>query len=131
MNMKNMKVGTRLALGYTLVLGLLAVIVGFGLLKMRDMQSQTTMITDVNNVQIALVATMRNSVSDRMIALRNMAILTDAQKMAKEAEQLRRLEAAYADAKAKLGKTFEDPLTTPEEKVSSPSCSKRRTPPCR
>ena len=117
MNMKNMKVGTRLALGYTLVLGLLAVIVGFGLLKMRDMQSQTTTITDVNNVQIALVATMRNSVSDRMIALRNMAILTDAQKMAKEAEQLRRLEAAYADAKAKLGKTFEDPLTTPEEKA--------------
>jgi len=117
MNMKNMKVGTRLALGYTLVLALLAVIVAFGLLKMRTMQSQTTMITDVNNVQIALVATMRNSVSDRMIALRNMAILTDEKKMAKEAEQLRRLEASYADAKAKLGKTFEDAVTTPEEKT--------------
>jgi len=117
MNMKNMKVGTRLALGYTLVLILLVINVGFGMLKMREIQDRMALITDVNNVQITLVGTMRDSVSDRMVGLRNMAILTDEKKMTKESEQLRRLDAAYADAKAKLGKTFEDPLTTPEEKA--------------
>ena len=117
MNLKNMKVGTRLAVGYTLVLGLLVTNVGLGMVKMHEIQNRMALITDVNNVQIDLAATMRNSVSDRMIGLRNMAILTDEAKMAKEVEQLRRLDAAYADAKAKLGKTFEDPVTTPEEKA--------------
>ena len=76
MHPTNMKVGTRLALGYALVLGLLAIIVGFGQLKMKEMQQHLKLITDVNNVEIALIGTMQESVSDRMIGLRNLAILT-------------------------------------------------------
>jgi methyl-accepting chemotaxis protein len=111
-----MKVGTRLALGYALVLGLLAIIVGFGQLKMKEMQQHLKLITDVNNVEIALIGTMKESVSDRMIGLRNLAILTDAAKMAQEAADLRRYETTYTDAKDKLGKAFENPATTAEEK---------------
>jgi methyl-accepting chemotaxis protein len=117
MNIKNLKVGTRLAVGYALVLCLLIVTVSVGLLKMRVMQDGISTITDVNNIQIGLVARMQDSVTDRMIALRNLAILTDVPKMNVEAQRIRKLEAAYADAKAKLGKTFEDPSTTAEEKA--------------
>jgi methyl-accepting chemotaxis protein len=117
MNLKNMKVGTRLSLGYALVLCLLAVTVGIGMLKMREMQARTSTITDINNVQIGLVAKMQDSVSDRMIALRNLAILTDVDKMNTEARHIRELEAIYTDNKTKLAKTFEDPATTPEEKA--------------
>jgi len=116
MNIQNLKVGTRLALGYALVIFLLIVTVGVGLLKMKEMQDRTSTITDVNNVQISLAARMQDSVTDRMVALRNLAILTDDAKMNAEAQRIRKLEAAYADAKARLGKTFEDPTTTPEEK---------------
>ena len=116
MNFKTMKVGTRLALGYALVLVLLGGIVGVGLLKMHQIQERIRLITDVNNVQISLVAIMQDSVSDRMIALRNIALLTDKERMAHEAERIRALDVAYANAKAKLGKSFEDPVaTTPEE----------------
>ena len=117
MNFKNMRVGTRLALGYGLVLCLLGGIVGTGLYKMQQMQARTATITDVNNVQISLIGTMQDSISDRMIALRNLALLTDMDAMRPEAQRIRDLEAAYKEAMAKLGKTFEDPLTTAEEKA--------------
>ena len=117
MHLTNMKVGTRLALGYALVLGLLAVIVGFGQLKMKEMQQHLKLITDVNNVEIALIGTMKESVSDRMIGLRNLAILTDAARMTQEAADLRRYETTYVDAKDKLAKAFENPATTAEEKT--------------
>ncbi|WP_322405178.1 methyl-accepting chemotaxis protein [Massilia luteola] len=118
MNVKNMKVGTRLALGYALVLALLAVIVGFGLLKMQEMQAHLKLITDVNNVEIALIGKMKDSVNDRMIGLRNLAILTDANKMAQETADLRQAENTYTDARDKLGKAFENPASTAEEKAA-------------
>jgi methyl-accepting chemotaxis protein len=118
MHRKHMKVGTRLALGYALVLGLLTVIVGFGLWKMNEMQQHLKLITDVNNVEIALIDTMKESVSDRMIALRNLAILTDPARMTQETANLRRQENAYAEARDKLRKAFEDPNATDDEKAS-------------
>jgi methyl-accepting chemotaxis protein len=117
MNLKNMKVGTRLALGYALVLILLAAIVCVSLLKMREMRERMRLITDVNNVQITLVGEMQDTVAERMIALRNLAILTDMNAMRTESERIRKQETTYAEAKARLGKTFEDPSTTPEEKA--------------
>jgi methyl-accepting chemotaxis protein len=117
MNLKNMKVSARLALGYALVLILLAAIVCVGLLKMREMRERMRLITDVNNVQITLVGEMQDTVAERMIALRNLAILTDMNAMRTESERIRKQETDYAEAKARLGKTFEDPGTTPEEKA--------------
>ncbi len=117
MNLNNLKVGTKLALGYAVVLALLVAIVATGLLKMRDIQERLSLITDTNNVQIELVSTMQDSVSDRMIALRNIAILNDKDRLAREADTLRALERSYAQAKANLGKTFEDPATSPEERT--------------
>jgi methyl-accepting chemotaxis protein len=115
MKLKNLKVRTRLALGYALVLALLALIVGVGLVNMKTMQQQTSIITDVNNLQISLVGTMQSSVSDRMVAMRNIVLMQDAGAMKSELERMRVADSAYLDAMAKLGKTFEDPTTTPEE----------------
>jgi methyl-accepting chemotaxis protein len=117
MNFKNMKVGARLTLGYALVLCLLGAIVACGLLKMQQMQDRTSNITDVNNVQIRLVGDMQDSVSISMVVLRNLALLTDETAMRAEVETLRKAEATYKKAKTDLGKTFEDPATTPEEKA--------------
>jgi methyl-accepting chemotaxis protein len=117
MKIMNMKVGVRLALGYALVLLLLAVIVGVALVKMQQMNERMRNITEMNNLQTALAGAMQDSVTDRAIALRNLALLTDPDAMRPEAERIRKQEAAYADAKTRLGKTFEDPATTPEEKA--------------
>jgi methyl-accepting chemotaxis protein len=115
--MKNLKVGTRLAIGYALVLCLMLVIVGTAFLKMRDMNDRLRNITEVNNVQIMLIATMQDSVTDRMIALRNLILFSTAEQRRPEVERLTKQNAAYDEAFAKLLNTFEDPATTPEEKA--------------
>ncbi len=117
MNLKNMKVGTRLALGYTIVLALLLVIVGAGLLKMRDMQQRINNITDFNNVQISHVGAMQDSLMERAIILRNLAVLTDINVMRPEVERMRELEKRYAEHVAQLGKSMEEPATKAEEKT--------------
>ncbi len=115
--MKNLKVGTRLAIGYALVLCLMLVIVGTGLLKMREMNDRTRNITEVNNQQILLIATMQDTVMDRMVALRNLILFSTEQEMRPEAERMAKQNALHDEAFAKLLKTFEDPATTPEEKA--------------
>jgi methyl-accepting chemotaxis protein len=117
MNLKNMKVGTRLAVGYAIVLLLLVVIVATGVLKMHQMQERVDGITDFNNVQIARITTLQTSVMDRMIALRNLALLTDPAAMQPEIERLRRQEGLYAENATKLAGMFADPSTTAEEKT--------------
>jgi len=117
MNLKNMKVGARLALGYGVVLCLLASIVGVSLLKMQQMQERTASITDFNNVQISVIAAMKGSVSERMVSLRNLGLLTDMKPMLLEVDHLRAQEAVYKENLAKLAKSFDDPSTTPEEKA--------------
>ncbi|GGY74159.1 methyl-accepting chemotaxis protein [Pseudoduganella plicata] len=112
-----MKVGTRLAIGYALVLCLMLAIVATGLLKMREMNERTRTITEVNNVQIALIATMQDTVTDRMIALRNLILFTTSEQMQPETKRIATQEALYTEAFAKLQKTFEGPETTQEEKA--------------
>ncbi|WBS01931.1 methyl-accepting chemotaxis protein [Pseudoduganella sp. SL102] len=116
MNLKNMKVGTRLALGYAIVLVLLLIIVGAGVMKMREMQERIQNITEFNNTQIRQLNTAQDSVADRMIALRNLALLTDENAMRLEAERLRKQEALYAEEMGKVTKSLEDPSTDPKEK---------------
>ncbi|WP_338766333.1 methyl-accepting chemotaxis protein [Massilia sp. METH4] len=117
MNLKNMKVGTRLALGYAIVLALLLIIVGAGLLKMREMQGRVNNITDVNNIQISNIGALQDSLMERAIILRNLGLLSDMERMRPEAERLRVLEKNYADRLAALEKAFEAPDTTAEEKA--------------
>jgi methyl-accepting chemotaxis protein len=115
--MKNMKVGMRLAIGYALVLCLMLAIVATGLLKMREMNERTRNITEVNNVQIALIATMQDTVMDRMVALRNLILFSTQEQMQPEVKRMETQGAIYSDAFTKLQKTFESPDTTPEEKA--------------
>ncbi|QGZ43041.1 methyl-accepting chemotaxis protein [Pseudoduganella flava] len=112
-----MKVGTRLAVGYALVLLLLAIIVGFGLLKMREIQERMRVITDVNNVQINYASQMQDSVTDRMMSLRNIGLQREQSDMQAELARMKKQEDLYADMYVKLGKTFEDPSTTAAEKA--------------
>ncbi|QBE67357.1 methyl-accepting chemotaxis protein [Pseudoduganella lutea] len=112
-----MKVGTRLALGYAIVFVLLLVIVGAGLMKMRTMQERIDGITDFNNVQISNIGALKDSLMERAIILRNLALLTDVNVMRPEAERMRELEKMYAERIVLLEKSLNAPDTAPEEKV--------------
>ncbi|WP_338766336.1 methyl-accepting chemotaxis protein [Massilia sp. METH4] len=115
--MKNMKVGTRLAAGYGLVLLLLSMIVGTGVVQMGEMQARIENITDIKNVQISHVTALRSSVNERMIALRNLALLVEDKTMRPEVERIRQQETRYGGTVARLAASFRDAGATAEEKA--------------
>ena len=76
-----MKVGTRLALGFALLLVMLALIIAVSSMNMAAMNDSTSSIVDVNNPEIALASEMTESVYARAVAVRNLGLMTDQAKM--------------------------------------------------
>jgi methyl-accepting chemotaxis protein len=73
MNLAKMKVGTRLGLGFALVLLFLVAVTAVGILRMSQIQNRLDHVISVNNVVSRLVVDMRNNVGDRI----NFAARTD------------------------------------------------------
>jgi methyl-accepting chemotaxis protein len=110
--MGKLKVVTRLACGFGLILVFLLCISALGLYGMSRMSDALRDITSVNNVETKLAATLRNALSGRAISIRNIALLEDAAAMRVEAETLSKQEKIYADAYAALQKVFSNEAST-------------------
>jgi methyl-accepting chemotaxis protein len=106
MNLSNMKVGTRLGLGFALVLLLLVAVTVVGLVRMAQIQDRLTHVVSVNNVSTRLVIDMRNNVSERLASLRVLTLMADAAEMEPELERFKQQTAKYEDAQKKLAATF-------------------------
>ena len=118
MNSSNMKVSTRLALGFGLILVALVLVTSLGLIKMAQNNARLDEIVDVNNAETTLLFALRGTVFDRMIALRNLALLTDAAEMAPELQRIKDQNQKYIEFEQKLNQMFSSlPQTTPEEKA--------------
>jgi methyl-accepting chemotaxis protein len=114
MKISNVNIGTRLAAGFFLVLVLLAVIAGLGISGMAATQERLHDIINVNNVEMQLAIKLRVSILDRMIALRNLALLTEQADMLSETERIAKAAAAYSEAEKKLSRMFETEARTTE-----------------
>ncbi|HJV50830.1 MAG TPA: methyl-accepting chemotaxis protein [Noviherbaspirillum sp.] len=114
MNFANLKIGTRLGAGFTLVLILLILVTGLSLSRLAQVQQRMEEITGVNDVERDLVGQMRLAVDDRMIALRNLALLTGGDEMKPEVERIQRQAGQYAQASEKLGAMFSSHAGTTE-----------------
>jgi methyl-accepting chemotaxis protein len=97
-----MKVSTRLAIGFSLLLLLLAISTGIGLSRMGQIEHRLEKIVNVNNVELNYVLEMRLTVYDRMVAIRNIILLTDANEMRPEDERVKTGALNYDSAEAKL-----------------------------
>ncbi|EOA06337.1 methyl-accepting chemotaxis transducer transmembrane protein [Herbaspirillum frisingense GSF30] len=104
--MGKFKVVTRLALGFGLILVFLLGISLLGMMGMSRMNDALTDITAVNNAETRLVSAMRNALSQRALAIRNIALLDDQEGMRVEAQTLARQEKLYGDARTTLEKMF-------------------------
>ncbi|WP_374358856.1 methyl-accepting chemotaxis protein [Pseudoduganella danionis] len=101
-----MKVGTRLGLGFALVLLFLVAVTAVGILRMSQIQQRLDHVISVNNVVSRLVVDMRNNVGDRITSLRVLTLMTDAGDMEPEMNRIKELATKYADAQTKLSSQF-------------------------
>src|ERR1700751_5021731 len=106
MNLSNMKVSTRLGLGFSLVLVFLVAVTVVGISRMAQIQDRLDHVVGVNNVVSRLVIDMRTNVSDRVTSLRILTLLTDPGDMESDMNRIKDLATKYDDAQKKLSAQF-------------------------
>ncbi|GAB2868178.1 hypothetical protein GCM10027277_41730 [Pseudoduganella ginsengisoli] len=118
MDFSKMKVGTRLAMGFGVVLILLVLVALLGVRSMATIQTRLDNIALVNNVEAGLASDMLLMTQDKAIAVRNVVLLTELADMQPENERLKKGTQKFAEAEAKLSKMFETQAdTSAEEKA--------------
>ncbi|MDQ2822142.1 MAG: methyl-accepting chemotaxis protein [Pseudomonadota bacterium] len=115
MNLSNMKVGQRLALGFSLVLALLVAVTVVGILRMAQIQDRLDHVVSVNNVVTRLVIDMRNNVSDRLNSLRTLTLMTNPDDMEPELDRFKVQTGKYDELKKKLSAKFAAESTAQEK----------------
>lgn len=117
MDFHKMKVGTRLGIGFVLVLLLLVVVTIVGISNMATIQDRLEKIVSVKNIATRLVIDMDAALRDRTFALKSLTLYTDPADMQPEIERIKALSLKYTEAEARLSKLFSsNPDITPLEK---------------
>jgi methyl-accepting chemotaxis protein len=117
MNLANMKVGTRLGLGFALVLVLLVMVTVIGVLRMAQIQNRLDHVVNVNNVVTRLVVDMRNNVSERVTSLRTLTLMTDPTDMEPELNRFKEQTAKYDALQQKLAAKFSEESSADEKNL--------------
>jgi methyl-accepting chemotaxis protein len=102
-----LKVGTRLGLGFALVLLLLTAITLIGIAYMAQIQQRLDHVIHVNDAETKLVLDMRSTLSDRLISLRNLALTNEAALGEAEATRIKEQRAKYAADEQALQRMLE------------------------
>jgi methyl-accepting chemotaxis protein len=117
MNKTSMKVSTRLAMGFGAVTLLLVIVAGLGIRSMAQIENRLEDIVHVNNAESNHVTSMRATVTDRMIALRNLVLLTEDADLRPEVQRIEVQTKKYSSHVEKLNALFASEATTAEKKV--------------
>ena len=117
MNFSKIKVGTRLTLGFAMVLFLLMVVTGLGISRMSAIQDRLEEVVNVKNIETRMLLDMRATLNDRTVSFRTLTLLTEVSDMEPEIERIKGQGRKYAEAESRLAKMFaSDSGTLPSEK---------------
>jgi methyl-accepting chemotaxis protein len=101
---KNMKIGMRLGLGFSVVLLLMVALLYEGLAGMATQDTKIDKIINENNVKTALCNTMADSINIVTRQIRNIILVTDDAQLRMEKENLDKARATYDKARNDLEK---------------------------
>jgi methyl-accepting chemotaxis protein len=115
MNLTNMKVGTRLGLGFALVLFFLVGVTVIGILRMAQIQDRLDHVVGVNNVVTRHVIDMRSNVSDRINSMRILTMMSSPDEMEADMNRIKEQTRKYDEIEKKLADTFATEASAPEK----------------
>src|SRR5579859_7374296 len=107
-----MKVSTRLALAFGVVLILLVGVIALGVGRMAQVNDGLRIITDENMVEITHANGMRSAAAEVSIKLRNMMLDTDDDKLKSDETALHKAFASFETSSSALEKKFAAVTTT-------------------
>ncbi|MYN10455.1 MCP four helix bundle domain-containing protein [Pseudoduganella aquatica] len=102
MKTAHLRIGTKLALAFTIQIALLAATAAYGLNRMDLMQANLDEITRVNQREAALASAMQMALAERMVALRNAVLLSKDNDISAEIRQIDLADKAYSTEQAAL-----------------------------
>ncbi|MHA4869946.1 methyl-accepting chemotaxis protein [Duganella sp. PWIR1] len=103
-----MTIGARLRAGFATVVVLLIGVTALGIGSMAANQNRINAITKVNSVKSKLVITMRDTVHERMVALRNLALVNSMTDMQREIDLIDAGRFKYDAAGGQLARMLAD-----------------------
>jgi methyl-accepting chemotaxis protein len=117
-SIRNLKIGQRLGLGFTVLLLLLIIVLSLGLRQMSAIHTNLALIAGTDRLESGYVTQLRGAVNMRAIAARNMALITDSAAQNGELARVKKAKATIDDSLQKLEALLkEDPSSTAESKA--------------
>ncbi|KRB93533.1 methyl-accepting chemotaxis protein [Noviherbaspirillum sp. Root189] len=104
MHIEKFTIGARLRFGFAVIVVMLAITSVLGVMRMAENQERMDQIANVNSLKSKLAGAMRDSVYERMIALRNAALVGSLAEMQPEVAKLKQQQTLYLEAQAQLEK---------------------------
>ncbi len=99
---QNLKIASKLILGFALVLTLMVVLIWIGIANMKGIQGKLDRIVKVNNVRYSLVVKMAVDINEVSIQLRNMILDRNQEKRQEVAKKFSELRESYDKGFAKF-----------------------------
>ncbi len=118
-SLAQLKVRTRLALGFGTLVALMAILTVVGIQKVNFIDMTLSEVTDVNSVKQRYAINYRGSVHDRAIAIRDVAMARNVEEMRAFEEEIKRLEAFYRESEQQMQSMMASdvPFTVKEREI--------------
>ncbi len=113
MTLRNVKIGTRLAIGFGIILAILMAVTVGGMLLSKSSRSDLVQVIDAAQAKTLLAADMKALALEQSAVLRNIGLHSEIKAMQAEEDRARSLGKSLDDAREKMSRF----VRTPEEKA--------------
>ena len=107
--MKNLRIGTRLGLGFLVVVALLIAVAVVGVTKLGALRDDTSLIVNDRVPKVEMVNHVIDELNRSARYIRNILLMTDKNQIKQEEEALKKARQALAETLPKLEKMLHDP----------------------